>query len=251
MRNGFLLFAVTGALLSLCAAGCGGHDDDEAQVAPAEGPALFEKNKGVLLPADMKRDLGIQTAELAERSLTQATERVAQVYRVAAPGRPGSAVLQLETTDATALATGQPVRLHVAAKPAQIITGEVSRLESLPAGRLEAIIVWTELTPEWTTGQFVTALLASTRTNNAATVPASAVIDGATGPFVYAASGEHFVRTPVKLGASGDGWKEITEGLYPGDVVVAAGAETLWMIELCALKGGAPCCPVPLRKGRE
>jgi hypothetical protein len=76
-------------------------------------------------------------------------------------------------------------------------------------------------------------------------VPEPAVIRGATGAFVYVANGEHFTRTPVKMGRVADGQAEILDGLYAGDVVVWKAAEPLWMVELYALRGGVPCCPVP------
>ena len=76
-------------------------------------------------------------------------------------------------------------------------------------------------------------------------IPESAVIQGVQGDFVYVENGEHLVRTPVVPGAKHDGWIEITDGLLPGDKVVTKAAHDLWMIELLALRGGSPCCPVP------
>jgi multidrug efflux pump subunit AcrA (membrane-fusion protein) len=81
-------------------------------------------------------------------------------------------------------------------------------------------------------------------------VPASAVLRDATTSFVYTINGSHFVRTPVKPGAQSEGWVEIADGLYAGDDVVARGGDALWRIELCALKGGAPCCPAGKKPGR-
>ena len=88
-----------------------------------------------------------------------------------------------------------------------------------------------------TVGQFV----GGTKHN---IIPASAVIRGVEGTFVYTVSGSHYVRTAVKPGAESCGWVEITDGLYAGDVVVARAVDALWNVELCALKGGTPCCPV-------
>jgi multidrug efflux pump subunit AcrA (membrane-fusion protein) len=73
-------------------------------------------------------------------------------------------------------------------------------------------------------------------------------VEGVEGPFVYTANGSHFTRTVVRLGAVSDGWVEVVDGLYAGDSVVSKAADTVWMIELCALKGGAPCCPAPMKK---
>ena len=82
-------------------------------------------------------------------------------------------------------------------------------------------------------------------------VPESALIQGVQEDFVYVENGEHFVRTPVVVGTRRDGWLEITEGLLPGDKVVAKAAHDLWMIELLALRGGSPCCPVPKKASKS
>jgi multidrug efflux pump subunit AcrA (membrane-fusion protein) len=79
-------------------------------------------------------------------------------------------------------------------------------------------------------------------------VSRSALLTAAEGTFVYAVNGTHFTRTKIKIGATTDGFVEVEDGLYSGDKVVAKGMESLWLIELSALKGGKPCCAVPRRE---
>ena len=78
-----------------------------------------------------------------------------------------------------------------------------------------------------------------------AIVPKGAVVEGVQGDFVYVQNAEHIVRTPVVVGAPRGDQVEISEGVLAGDQVVAANAHDLWMIELLAVRGGSPCCPVP------
>lgn len=145
-----LVFIVLSSVLLSLTTGCGQPD---STVEAAEELQLFEKGKGLRLPEETIKALGVETVEVIEK----------------------------------------------------------------PAGD-EKVSMW---------------------------APESAVIRGATGAFVYVANGEHFTRTPVKMGRVADGQAEILDGLYAGDVVVSKAAEPLWMVELYALRGGVPCCPVP------
>ena len=77
------------------------------------------------------------------------------------------------------------------------------------------------------------------------TVPKGAVVEGVQEDFVYVQNGDHVVRTPVVIGVPRGEHVEITEGILAGDYIVATGAHDLWMIELLAVRGGSPCCPVP------
>jgi Fe-S cluster assembly scaffold protein SufB len=82
------------------------------------------------------------------------------------------------------------------------------------------------------------------------TVPKSAVVEGVQEDFVYVQNGEHLTRTPVVTGARRGDEVQIAEGVLAGDQVVAVGARDLWMIELLAIRGGSPCCPVPKKDKR-
>jgi HlyD family secretion protein len=62
--------------------------------------------------------------------------------------------------------------------------------------------------------------IATARRDNVVILPARAVQDGATSPFVLKASEGRAVVQPVKLGLRGVGFYEVTEGLQPGDLVI-------------------------------
>lgn len=81
-------------------------------------------------------------------------------------------------------------------------------------------------------------------------VPKSAVLETTAGASVYVANGEHYKRSNVKVGRAFGDVVEITEGVCEGDEVVTGAAQTLWLIELRAVKGGKGCCPMPDAKGK-
>jgi len=74
-----------------------------------------------------------------------------------------------------------------------------------------------------------------------AAIPAAALLRTAKGDFVFVANGGWLLRTPVKIGAGGDGWLAVLDGLYEGDQVVTHGAGALWLAEIQAVNGGVGC----------
>ncbi len=76
---------------------------------------------------------------------------------------------------------------------------------------------------------------------NVAAIPADALLRTVKGDFVYVANGEWFLRTPIKVGATADGWLEVAEGLYEGDKIVVSGTKALWLAEVQAVNGGVGC----------
>jgi cobalt-zinc-cadmium efflux system membrane fusion protein len=79
------------------------------------------------------------------------------------------------------------------------------------------------------------------------TIPRAALLQCSDGYSVYTVSGEHLLRTPVKIGATSADFVEIKDGLYAGDQVVLQPVMSLWMTELAAVKGGQACCAVPAK----
>ena len=72
-------------------------------------------------------------------------------------------------------------------------------------------------------------------------IPESSLLSTVMGDFVFTANGDHFQRTPIKLGDRADGWVSVSDGLLEGDQVVTNGVRELWRIELQATKAGAAC----------
>jgi multidrug efflux pump subunit AcrA (membrane-fusion protein) len=94
-------------------------------------------------------------------------------------------------------------------------------------------------------GAFVQARVPRESSESVVTIPRAALLGCSEGQFVYTVSGEHLVRTAVKVGASNQDWVEIIDGLYAGDQVVAQPVMSLWLTELAAVKGGQACCAEP------
>ena len=112
-------------------------------------------------------------------------------------------------------------------------------------GQVEALVEFSDTERRFPAGTFLTASFLTREAKPVFVVPETALLACANGSFVYAVNGKHLTRTAVKAGAVSDGFVEIEVGLYAGDSVAAKGVDNLWFIELSALKGGTPCCPVP------
>ncbi len=252
-----------GLLLSLLAAGCQPESAKQAHTSVDE-PAtheLFNKSKGVHLPNEMRRELALATVEVTQRSVARHLHKAAQVYRAAQGATLAAATTWLSEAEAkqvrlgqtgTLSATGQsPQGTHTPPGGERTFAGKLVRLVEQSFGaqdEVEALLEFGDPAGQFPVGASLVATFAGATSDPTLAVPESAVIHGAAGTFVYAANGEHFARTPVKLGAVADGWAEVLDGLYEGDVIASQAADSLWLIELCALKGGTPCCPVPTKK---
>ena len=62
-------------------------------------------------------------------------------------------------------------------------------------------------------GEFVGFRFTTISTNAATVVPRAALLHTTEGDFVYAVSGEHFLRAAVKLGRMDSEFVEVTEGI--------------------------------------
>lgn len=228
-------------------AGCSSKQSDgTGPEAGAESIPLFQKNKGILLPAEMRQQFGMELAEVAERPMRRQWQRLAQVFRPASDAAPAAATVMLTLVEAKELKPGQSVRLKAAAAdeamPANLLSVDEQVRPAL--GQLEGLVEFADSQRRFSVGTFLTA----TFTGDAKPVlaiPDTALLHAADGTFVYVANGEHFTRTKIKTGATTDGYVEVEDGLYAGDVVVTRGISSLWLIELSALKGGKPCCAAP------
>jgi len=243
------------ALLTLLTGWLVGCQREEAESERAESATLnlFEKGRGVRLPEDIRQQLGVETVEVAEKIVAWQREKSVQVYRAADGSMPAEAVALLTEAEAINLRAGQSVPLKPADSQSPTVTGTLAQLDartSAVLGQVEALIEFVDPQRRFPVGSFLTATFSNQRSDPVTAIPSAAVVNGVEGAFVYTVNGSHFTRTPVKLGAASDGWVEVVDGLYAGDVVVAKAADKMWMIELCALKGGTPCCPVP-KKGRD
>jgi|APTNR8051073442_1049403.scaffolds.fasta_scaffold00053_39 multidrug efflux pump subunit AcrA (membrane-fusion protein) len=204
--------------------------------------ATFKEGVGIHLGPATRVAIGLELAEVEERSTPVEMPLTAQVYREAHEasqnqGEPAGfayASAWVDPSDAKRLTPGLPLRIPGA-------TGTVLRVDRTMAasgGRVEALLKVQNGERVWKIGDFVPAIPVLSEETSVAVIPREALLETAYGPFVYVVNGEAFLRTAVTTGARRGAFTEITDGLYSGDQVVVRPVETLYLIELRATKGG-------------
>jgi hypothetical protein len=207
--------------------GCGKKATETAQTEEGSeegGGVAFKEGSGLALNADVIRALGLQTAETEERPLSAEVKLLAQVF----------------ATTPQILATASVSETEAARLEKQGFTGakliRVDRTSFTATRRVDAIFA-VERNPAPKIGDFIELALVET-SRAVLTVPRSAILDAATGTFVYVVNGANYLRTPVMIDSSAGDYVEITDGLYAGDVVVTTPVNQLWLAELRLTKGG-------------
>ena len=256
--NRWISLLAVAALTALAGAGCGrkegdGHGKDKAEgndghdhEAEAPTGASFKPGKGVIVAEETKKLLGVEIADVADRKLPNQIRFTVQVF-----GEKHHHLRNLEDhsgcdvhgsaflpADAAAFAKpGQPVQvLKDTNSPLGGVVLAVQK--ALALGESEVVIGVSNATAALKSGEFVPARINLPRDEAVAAVPQSALLRTPEGTFVYAVNGDAYFRTAVKVGSEADGWVEITDGLLAGDQVVTKPVQTLWLIELRAVKGG-------------
>lgn len=228
-------------------AGCGRAPVD---LAKTEEPIVFgpqhSAKKGLLVPADTRQSLGLKIVEVTEQKLPATFEIQLRVYEV---GKPVSRASGSVTPDqAKHLNPGQVVQ--ITSSDGKRTAAKVTRLSDQlqkATGTMEVLVEIPQTPDEFTVGKFVQASVALNSNESVVTIPSAALLQCSDGHSVYTVSGEHFVRTPVKVGAITTDFVEIKDGLYAGDQVVLQPVMPLWMTELAAIKGGQACCVEPAK----
>jgi hypothetical protein len=225
--------------------GHAGHDHAEDSSG-----AEFKQGAGILLAPPARETIGLETAQVASRELALRFTATARLFHAAhqhgdqfAGHKDGhayaNAIIPVGTADL--LRVGQPVELQRPAQGADaMIEGQLKSLDRETAraiGQVEAVIEIPDPSERLEFGAFLTVRFAGAE-RTATVIPRSALVDAATGTFVYAQNGARWLRTPVKIGGSNDKFVEILHGLVEGDTVVSKGAVDLWLIELRFTKGG-------------
>lgn len=233
------LILLTGSFaLAAFVAGCGkhhdGHDDhdhaghgEHGETGEGAG-ASFKEGHGLQFPPEVVAALGVRTAEAEERALARTLSLTAQVFSTG----PGPRALSLVSP---AQAEGLKPGLKTTGG-AELVA--ISRTVEKAAGQVELIFALPAALSASALGDTLTLSLTLAADSPALTVPRSALLDTASGTFVYVVNGTAYLRTPVKTGASDANHVEITDGLYAGDTVVAAPVNQLWLTELRLTKGG-------------
>ena len=190
----------------------------------------------------------MKIVEVTEQKVPATLDVQLRVYQNGGESLLASASVTLE--EANALKSGQLVR---ATANGASFTGQVTRVkdELLKAtGMAEALVELRNPPGASAVGAFLPASVELDSSASVVTIPRAALLECSDGHSVYTVSGEHFVRTPVKVGAISGGLVEIKDGLYAGDQVVLQPVMSLWMTELAAVKGGQACCVMPAGKGK-
>lgn len=218
-----------------------GHDHGEE----TEG-AVFAEGKGILLMDETKKAIGLEMAGAEERELIPRISIEAQIYRAASePSRPNAeqtgsayAAAFVSPEGAKLLAPGDTATVAIggAEKPATVWRVDPTSRDAV--ANEEVILRIPDAENALRVGEFVSGFVRSKSSGSVVAVPRTAVLETATGKFVFVENGEHLIRTPVTTGAESADFVEITDGLYSGDVVASKPAETLYLIELRATKGG-------------
>ena len=182
----------------------------------------FKAGRGLLLSADAAEALGVRTGELGEETLTPRYDVTATVFDPGPPARASAFVLPEAAENLTA-EPAAGVRLLGIRRDVSTSLGQVEAILQLDRGAAVGVPL---------------PLILSGRPTSVAAAPRSALLRTAAGDFVYVVNGEHLLRTAVKTGIADDEYIEIRNGLYPGDVIVTAGVEQLWLTELRLTKGG-------------
>ena len=231
MRNSLLLAMIA----SLFFGGCTANDHDGA-AAQKKGeheeipPASFDASRGLVLAPETQLALGVTTAEVTERSVGLRRRLMLHVFE---EGPPAKASVVLPETEADELASGPLTGARfIKIEPAgSASTGFAELLFELPETTRPKL------------GDFVAVDLARAGGGGGAgrtpvvAVPSSAVLDTATGSFVYVLKADHYRKTATRIGERDDGFAEIKEGLAAGEVVVTHPVQTLWLIELRLMTG--------------
>jgi len=232
-------------LLAVALMGC---KQSEQPASESVSLSLFKQGKGVLFSEETKKLFGIEIAEVTEKSMQPRAEKSAQVYRTGTAGGPCSALLLLDADEAATFAIGKPVQIRALKGQKQELPGKLVRLDgqaTAALGQVEGVIEFADPQKEFEAGEFVTVAFTTGEPKPVFVVHESAVLLAADGTYVYAVNGTHLTRTRVKTGATSEGLVEVRDGLYAGDSVAVKGVQNIWLVELSALKGGTPCCPVP------
>ena len=219
------------------------HEEGEEEASGAE----FKEGAGIKLTQPAREAIGLETAEVAERPLSLEFPVTARVFHAAhqhgsdfSGHKDGHAYANAMISSATAdlLKVGQPVELnHPGGEKLQGRLSSLDRGTTRAIGQVEAVIEIPDPDQRLEFGAFLKARFGSAE-RTAMVIPRSALVDAATGTFVYAQNGERWFRTPVTAGGATEEYVEILDGLFEGDVVVSNGAVDLWLIELRFTKGG-------------
>ncbi|MFZ5648285.1 MAG: efflux RND transporter periplasmic adaptor subunit [Bacillota bacterium] len=138
---------------------------------------------------------------------------------------------------------GQEVNVAVTAASPSPFKGKVTRISPAADAKSKTYPIWVSIAnPEklLKPGMFAEIKLVSIKRQGVLAVPAEVVLERNGHNVVFVAEGEKAVERKVKVGLTGEGKKEITEGLAEGDSLIVTGLQ--------GIRNGAPVKVAPPRE---
>jgi multidrug efflux pump subunit AcrA (membrane-fusion protein) len=225
-----------------------GKDDGHGHGEESPSGASFKAGKGVSVTDETQKILGLEVADVTEEKLAQTIQFTAQVYGASRnhptpvgnpPARTLLASGLVTPAHAALVRAGMIVRFTApSGATAEGVVKEVHSLLASGDAEIDAILSETGVLGVLKSGDFVQGTITLPRAEAVTVIPKSALLRTTEGAFVYAVNGTAYFRTAVKVGAENNERVEITDGLLAGDSVVTKPVQTLWLIELRAVKGG-------------
>lgn len=125
---------------------------------------------------------------------------------------------------------GGEVRIHVAAYPETIFTGEISGISDIVDPEERTVHFWTEIKNtdrQLKPGMFAEQIIVLDKGTDVLSVPLNAVIEDGGSRFVFVEYGATYTRHEIVVGAKDDRYIEVKGDLLPGELVVVQGAHQL------------------------
>lgn len=213
--------------------------------------ASYDPEKGLFLPEETKRNLGLEFAPTQNRSVASTVSLTAQVYRSASEAvlkhgdekRGFAYATAMETPNLIEkLKPAQKLEFFTKQKPDQRHSGAVWKLspDQLAAvGKVEVLLELPDSDSSLHVGDFIEAVVSNNGSSDVLTIPSSSVLHAPNGTFVFVQNGNFLRRIPVKIGAQDADFVEAAEGLRSGELVLSKAVEAVYLIELRFVKGGA------------
>jgi cobalt-zinc-cadmium efflux system membrane fusion protein len=166
--------------------------------------------------------------------------------RNAAPGlfvQPGSApapysaadidtmwmLANVPETDSPALRLGQPVKVKVTAHPGRVYDGKIVTIVAMVDPSTRRVLIRSEVKDpqyELLSGMFATFVIRTGDPVRSTAVPLAGVVREGDGTMTVwvTADRRRFIKRTVKIGLQHEGYRQILEGLQPGELVATEGA---------------------------
>jgi membrane fusion protein, heavy metal efflux system len=132
-------------------------------------------------------------------------------------------------TDSPAFRVGQEVKVRVMAFPDREFDGKISTISSIVDPSTHRVLVRSEVADprhELRAGMFATFVIRTGEPVRSTAVPLDGVVREGDGTMTVwvTADRRHFTKRTVKIGLQRDGYRQILEGLQPGELIATEGA---------------------------